>query len=159
MSATIQPAPIRKSLVVKADSQRCFAAFTGRIGSWWPRFATIGIAPQADVILEPRPGGRWYERGTDGSEAEWGKVLLWEPPTRVVLAWQIDGDFRYNPALITELEVRFTPVSALETRVDLEHRYLERLGERAAAIREQLDSGWAGILEGYGKLASGSAEG
>jgi hypothetical protein len=157
MSRTIQPAPIRRTLVVKADAPRAFSAFTDRIGSWWPRRTSIGTSPQADVIIEPRPGGRWYERGTDGSECEWGKVLVWEPPLRVVLAWQIDARFRYDPALVTEVELRFTQLAAAQTQVDFEHRYLERLGKEAAAVREQLDSGWPGILEAYRQLAAGAA--
>jgi uncharacterized protein YndB with AHSA1/START domain len=154
MTITLRPAPVRKSVVVQADIQRAFDAFVGRIGSWWPRFASIGTAPQTDVIIEPRAGGRWYERGSDGSECEWGKVLHWEPPTRLILAWQVDGNFRYNAALITEVEIHFTVLAARETRVDLEHRCLDRMGESAAAVREHLDSGWGRILEGYGQLAS-----
>lgn len=158
MSRTLQPAPIRKSVVLQTSQQRAFEAFTGQIGLWWPRFATIGSAPQADVIIEPRSGGRWYERGADGSECEWGKVLTWDPPSRLVLAWQIDGQFRYNPALITEVEIQFTVLGERETRVDLEHRYLERLGDSAAAARDSLDSGWGPILESYGQLAEGAAQ-
>ena len=146
---TIEPAPVRKTLVVKADIERSFVAFTSRIGSWWPRRRTIASVPQADVIIESRIGGRWYERGADGSECEWGKVLKWEPPSRLVLAWQIDADFKYNPACVTEVEVKFTALGADETRVDFEHRHLERLGERSQSLRDMLDSGWVGILELY----------
>jgi uncharacterized protein YndB with AHSA1/START domain len=153
MSKVIQPAPIRRTLVVQADLQRAFTAFTGRMGSWWPPAHSINPVPRADVIVEPHPGGRWYERGTDGSECEWGKVLAWEPPLRVVLAWQIDGQFRYNPAVVTEVELRFTALDARQTQVDFEHRHLERLGKNAVAIRDRLDSGWPGILEAYRQLA------
>jgi uncharacterized protein YndB with AHSA1/START domain len=151
---TINPAPVRKSLIVAADLQRCFAAFTARMGSWWPRSHSVGKSPQVTVIIEPRVGGRWYERGEDGSEAEWGKVLQWEPPTRVVLAWQLDHVWKYNPACITEVEINFTAVTALQTRVDLEHRYLERLGDNAAVVRDMLDSGWDSILGLYGENAA-----
>jgi uncharacterized protein YndB with AHSA1/START domain len=153
MSTVIQPAPIRRTLQVKADPQRAFSAFTSHIGSWWPRRMSIGSAPQADVILEPRAGGRWYERGADGTECEWGKVLVWEPPLRLVLAWQIDSRFHYDPALITEVELRFTALAVGGTQVDFEHRHLERLGDDAATIRGQLDSGWPGILDSYRQLA------
>ena len=155
-SPTISPAPVRKTLVVKADVHRSFQAFTSRMGSWWPRSKSIGTSPQAHVIIEPRTGGRWYERGQDGSETEWGKVLHWDPPGRLVLAWQIDGSWKYNPACVTEVEIHFTPVDAMQTRVELEHRHLERLGENAAAVREMLNSGWGGILELYGKLVAGT---
>jgi uncharacterized protein YndB with AHSA1/START domain len=149
--STIRPAPVRRSIVVKADVNRSFAAFTGGIGRWWPRSKTIGSAAQADVVLEGRAGGRWYERGEDGSECEWGKVLQWEPPSRVVLAWQIDGDWKYDPALVTEVEVTFTPLGVKETRVDIEHRNLERFGDKAARIREAFDSeeGWNGVLKSF----------
>jgi Activator of Hsp90 ATPase homolog 1-like protein len=145
----MSPAPVRKSLIVKAAPQRAFTVFTGRMGTWWPRSHTIATAARADVVMEPRPGGRWYERGEDGSETEWGKVLQWDPPARVLLAWQIDGSWKYNPACVTEVEINFTSVGVNETRIELEHRYLERLGENAHAIREQLNSGWGSILDLY----------
>lgn len=157
-NATIRPAPIRKSLVVQTSIERAFEAFAARIGSWWPSFASIGSSPQADVIIEPRAGGRWFERGADGSECEWGKVLTWEPPSRLVLAWQIDGNFRYNPALITEVEVLFTALAERQTRVDFEHRYLERLGEQAVPARDRMDSGWISILDAYGQLAGDTTD-
>ena len=97
----INPAPVRKSLVVAADRQRSFQAFTDRMGRWWPRSHTIGTSPPVTVVIEPRAGGRWYERGEDGSECEWGKVLQWDPPERLILAWQIDGNWKYNPACVT----------------------------------------------------------
>ncbi len=149
--STIRPAPVRRSIVVKADVNRSFSAFTGGIGGWWPRSKTIGSAALADVVLEGRAGGRWYERGEDGSECEWGKVLQWEPPSRVVLAWQIDGNWKYDPALVTEVEVTFTPLGSQETRVDIEHRDLERFGDKAARIREAFDSedGWNGVLKSF----------
>ena len=148
---TVQPAPVRKSIVVQADTQRSFTSFTAGIGRWWPRSKSIGSSPQTDVILEPRVGGRWYERGQDGSETEWGKVLSWDPPARLLLAWQIDAGFKYDPTLITEVEVTFTALGPSETRVDIEHRKLERLGEKAARLREAFDSdnGWSGVLREF----------
>ncbi len=151
-TATIRPAPVRKSLVVKADAQTCFAAFTAGIGRWWPRSKSIGSSAQEDVILEPRVGGRWYERGADGSECEWGKVLAWHPPARVILAWQVDTNWKFDATLITEVEITFTSVDAHQTRVDIEHRCLERLGEKAAQARNAYDSdnGWQGLLKTFG---------
>jgi uncharacterized protein YndB with AHSA1/START domain len=156
---TISPAPVRKSLVVAADVNRSFQAFTSRMGSWWPKSKSVGKSPQVAVVIEPRPGGRWYERGEDGSESEWGKVLQWEPPTRLILAWQLDGTWKYNPAVITEVEVNFTAVNATQTRVDFEHRHLERLGEGAQAIRDMLNSGWGGLLDLYAASAKAGAGG
>jgi len=82
----ITPAPVRKTIVVKAPQARAFEVFTTRFGSWWPKSHHIGSAEMAEAIVEPRMGGRWYEKGVDGSECEWGKVLAWEPPFRVVLS-------------------------------------------------------------------------
>jgi uncharacterized protein YndB with AHSA1/START domain len=156
---TIRPAPVRKSITVKADAARAFEVFTGRIGRWWPRSHCIGSSPQKDVLLEPRAGGRWYEIGEDGAQCNWGKVLAWEPPARVLLAWQIGTDWKYDADLVTEVEVTFTPVGADETRVDLEHRNLERLGEKAETVRTAIDSegGWSGILKLYAEMAEKGA--
>jgi uncharacterized protein YndB with AHSA1/START domain len=148
---TIKLAPVQKTLVVKSNVERAFTAFTSRMGSWWPRSHSTASSPLVDVIVEPRAGGRWYERGEDGSETEWGKVLHWQPPAKVVLAWQLDGSWKYNPACVTEVEINFTALGAQQTRVDLEHRHLERLGDNAGAVRELLNSGWGGILELYAK--------
>jgi uncharacterized protein YndB with AHSA1/START domain len=153
---TIIPAPIRKTLIIKADVARAFDTFVARMGRWWPKAHSIGSSPTVDVIIEPRAGGRWYERGENGAECEWGKVLVWEPPTRLVLAWQIDGRFKYSADCMTEVEVNFKRLSATETQVDFEHRHLERLGDNAAAIRELLNSGWPGILDQY-RTAAASA--
>jgi uncharacterized protein YndB with AHSA1/START domain len=144
--------PIRRSIVVKTSQQEAFTAFTSRMGSWWnPAFSISPTrAPIKDVIVEPRTGGKWYERGTDGSECQWGKVLLWDPPTKLILAWQITSEWQFGADFLTELEVRFTPESG-GTRVDLEHRLLERYGDAAAEIRGKFESpmGWAGLLERF----------
>ena len=147
----ILPAPVNRSVVVKADVERSFAAFTGRMGRWWPRTHSIGSTPLADVIVEPRVGGRWYERGAEGSECEWGKVLAWDPPGRLILAWQLDANWKYDPALVLEVEITFTALQGGMTRVDLEHRNLERYGDKAAAVRDMIgsDNGWMGILKSF----------
>ena len=147
----IRPAPVNRSVVVKAEVERSFAAFTGRMGRWWPRTHSIGAAPLADVVVEPRVGGRWYERSTDGAECEWGKVLAWEPPGRLILAWQLDANWKYDPALVLEVEITFTALQGGMTRVDLEHRNLERYGDKAAAVRDMIgsDNGWMGILKSF----------
>lgn len=155
MSLTISPAPVRKSIHVKAPLQKAFDVFTAGMGRWWLKSHSINKgSPIADVIMEPFAGGRWFERGDDGSECTWGKVLAWEPPARVVLAWQIDGTWTHNPDVMTEVEVRFT-AEADGTRVDLEHRDLERFGEQAVKTRDALDSpgGWSGLLQSYATAA------
>jgi uncharacterized protein YndB with AHSA1/START domain len=151
----IKPAPVRRSLIVKAGAERAFAVFARKIGNWWPHSHHIGRKAIADVVLEPRAGGRWYERAEDGSECEWGRVLEWEPPARLLLAWQIGGDWKFDPTLVTEVEVTFTALGANETQVVLEHRNLERFGDSARAVRDAIDSpgGWTGILAAFGALA------
>jgi len=150
----IMPAPVRKSIRVEAAPARAFELFASRMGRWWPRSHSINGSLIRDVIVEGREGGRWYERGEDGSECEWGRVLVWEPPSRLVLAWQIDGQWRFDPNLLTEVEVRFIPEGEA-TRVELEHRHIERFGDLADATRAALDSpgGWGGLLEGFAAAA------
>lgn len=150
---TIEPAPVRKTLMVKASAARAFEVFTNGIGRWWPATHSIGAAPQKLAVLEPGVGGRWYEIGEDGSQCDWGRVLSWEPPSRLVLAWQIGPDFRFDPDLVTEVELRFFEEGPTTTRVEFEHRHLERMGERAAATRESLNGGWGGLLDIYVTVA------
>jgi uncharacterized protein YndB with AHSA1/START domain len=155
MTMHIRPAPVRKSITVKTDAGRAFDVFTSRIGSWWPHSHSIGSSPQKNIVLEPRTGGRWFEIGEDGSECNWGKVLAWEPPSRVLLAWQINGDWKYDPDLVTEVEVTFTALAPGLTRVDLEHRNLERFGDKVEPVRNAIDSegGWTQIIKLYGQAA------
>ncbi len=159
MITTIRPAPVRKSITVEADAKHAFEVFTARIGSWWPRSHCIASSPQKDVVIEPRTGGRWYEIGEDGSQCDWGKVLAFEPPARLLLAWQINGSWKYDPDLVTEVEVKFTPLDGGRTRVELEHRNLERMGDKAEDVRTAINSegGWSGILKTYAEVAEKSA--
>jgi uncharacterized protein YndB with AHSA1/START domain len=155
MTAGISPVPVRKSIRVEARPERAFELFTSTMGRWWPRSHSINTSPIADVVIEGRAGGRWYERGEDGSECSWGRVLAWEPPSRLVLAWQISAQWHYDPQLVTEVEVRFLPDGDSATRVELEHRSLERYGEAAEGVRGLFDSpgGWSGVLEGFAASA------
>ena len=154
----IRPAPVKRSVVVKAGLERSFAAFTGNIGRWWPRSHHIGAGPMGNVVLEGRVGGRWYEVGTDGVECEWGKVLGWEPPTRLILGWQLNANWKYDPTFVTEVEVVFTALEGGGTRVDLEHRDLERFGDQGGRLREMIgsDNGWLGILKSFAAEADGA---
>ncbi len=117
-----------------------------------------------ELVLEPRIGGRWYEVGEDGRACDWGKVLAYEPPTSIVLAWQLNQDWKYDASFVTELEVRFV-AEGTATRVELEHRNLDRFGARADALRADLDSqeGWTGALVAFAayldrSLAEGGSE-
>jgi uncharacterized protein YndB with AHSA1/START domain len=142
---------VEHTLTVDAPIERAFAVFTDGFGRWWPATHHIGKTDLVDAVMEPRSGGRWYERNADGSECDWGYVIAWEPPRRVLLAWQLGADWRYDAELITEVEVRFE-ADGERTQVTLEHRHLERMGERAEEVRRAIDSpeGWRGILARYG---------
>ena len=152
---------VRKSITVEADQQRAFAVFTERHGAWWPAAYHVGNVEYETAVIEPFAGGRWYERGVDGSESVWGHVLVWEPPRRLVLAWQISADWQFDAKLRTEIEVRFEPDGENRTRVELEHRHFDGFGARAAEMRAIFDSGgvpgapqgWAGILRAYAEVA------
>jgi uncharacterized protein YndB with AHSA1/START domain len=155
MNRTITVAPVRKSVHVSAAPARAFEVFTTGFARWWPPSHSIGKVPQKEVVIEPRVGGRWFERGEDGSECDWGKVLVWEPPARIVLGWQLNADFKFDPSVTTEVEVRFIAEGDV-TRVELEHRHLERLGDQGEVLREKVGSpnGWAGLLEIYAAAAA-----
>lgn len=148
MTGQIRPAPVRKSVHVNAPAEHAFEVFTSGIGRWWPRTHKIGPADLDRPIIEPREGGRWYELDIDGSECDIGRVAVWQPPSRLVLIWQLTPQFVFDPQLITEVEVLFTPEEG-GTRVDLEHRDLERMGERADAMRESVSGpgGWPLLLQ------------
>jgi uncharacterized protein YndB with AHSA1/START domain len=148
---SIKPAPVKKSVSVKASPERAFEVFTAGFDKWWPRSHSIGDSPLKEAIIEPREGGRWYARLENGTEAAWGDVLAWEPPRRVLLAWRIGANWQYDPDLLTEVEVTFTPEVGGATRVELEHRHLERMGEGAEAVRASVESdgGWQGLLRAF----------
>jgi hypothetical protein len=150
-------APVRKEIVVEASQVRAFRVFTEEHGQWWP-LATHHIGEKAaeTAIIEPRAGGRWFERAADGTECLWGKVAVWDPPGRLVLSWEISPNWKHDETLATEVEVRFVVLGPALTRIELEHRQLERLGDAAEAMRGAFDSegGWSGILQAYAARAA-----
>jgi uncharacterized protein YndB with AHSA1/START domain len=148
---------VRKTVNVQAPPDVAWRVFTEKLGSWWPLTTyKIGKANAVDAIIEPRVGGRWYERGEDGSTCEWGRVLTWEPHTRLVLSWEITADWQHDPNLQTEVEVRFIADGKNGTRVELEHRRLDRYGARRDEIRGIFDSdaGWKALLDAFAARAS-----
>jgi uncharacterized protein YndB with AHSA1/START domain len=147
--------PVRKEVVVNASQERAFRVFTDGIDRWWPRQHHIGKTPLKQSILEPGLGGRWYSVCEDGSECDVGKVLAWDPPHRLVLAWQITAQWQYDPSFLTEIEVTFTPEAPKRTRVVLEHRNLDRYGTPAPDFRKRIDApdGWTLILASYARAA------
>jgi uncharacterized protein YndB with AHSA1/START domain len=152
-------APVRKSITVRADQQRAFQIFFDQFDAWWPRTHHIGTAPMKKATIEGKVGGRCYSEQIDGTECDFGTVLVWDPPHRVVWAWQIDGKWRYQADLArsSEVEVRFTAIGGGSTRVELEHRHLARHGDDADAIRTAIDSpnGWVGLLDLYSAQVEG----
>lgn len=155
----ISPAPIRKSIRVKAPPEKAFGVFTTGMGKWWLKSHSLLKSPQHDVVIEPCAGGRWFEVGEDGSEYEWGRVLIWSPNERVVLAWQLNADWTYDADFETTVEVRFVP-DGDHTLVEFEHRDLERFGPRADELRggyeSGMDGGWTALLDQYRQLCEAS---
>lgn len=136
---------IQKEILVEASQETCFNVFTRRMGDWWPKSHHIGRCPMTRSFLEPGRDGRWYSRHADGSEVTIGHVLTWDPNDLLVLIWQIDGNFQFNPAINTEVEVRFVAEGPGRTRVKFHHKNLERLAGGAKVI-ESMDEGWGTIL-------------
>ncbi len=147
-------APVNCSLQVKLNPTDAFELFTSRMGDWWPKGKTVGTLPHETVVLEPHVGGRWFERDKEGRETPWGHVLAWEPPRRVLLAWQITCTLGFDPALVTEVELTFTANPVGGTTVHLEHRNLERFGTDAAVFAERLREGWPLRLSEFAGWAS-----
>jgi DNA-binding transcriptional ArsR family regulator len=144
---------VTKSVVVEVPRVQAFEFFI-RQEAWWPvRTHHLAEPPGETAILEPFVGGRWFERWPDGREYDWGTVLVWEPPRRIVVTWQVGAGWVYepDPARASEIEVRFLAESPRRTRVEFEHRHLERYGEQAERMRAVLDApeAAAGVLRAY----------
>lgn len=150
-SKIIAIAPVRKTIVVEANQAHAFDVFTNGLDRWWPKDHHIGATPVVKELLEPREGGRWYTTHEDGSEVITGHMLVWDPPRRIVLTWEINGQWKHesNRAYASEIEVQFIAETPDRTRVELEHRNFERMPDTAGAhaMRESVDGGWPGILE------------
>ena len=149
--------PVLKVISVKATVEHAFDVFTRGFDSWWPREHHIGKSSLKRAIIEGKAGGRCYSEQVDGTDCPWGRVLVWEPPSRVVIAWQITPQWQYEPDLekSSEVEITFTPEAGGTTRVQLEHRHFERHGAGAAAMKAGVDSpnGWGGLLVLYARMA------
>jgi uncharacterized protein YndB with AHSA1/START domain len=142
---------VRRTINVSASQQRAFEVFTVQFGKWWPRDYQIGQSPMADFVLEPKVGGRWYELGVDGSECDTGRVIAFDPPERLILAWQLNEQWQYDPdpGHASEVEVRFIAEGPSQTRVELEHRGFDRHGAGADGVHDSVDAptGWTYVLE------------
>jgi uncharacterized protein YndB with AHSA1/START domain len=150
---TAKTSTVRKTLNVNVPVERAFAVFTEKMSAWWPATHHIAKQPFVEIEIERRKGGRWFERAADGTECDWGRVLAWEPPHRVAFAWHLQADWKFDPdpEKASEVEIRFFATDAGETRVELEHRNLERHSASWEQVRTSVDSpgGWTAILENF----------
>jgi uncharacterized protein YndB with AHSA1/START domain len=147
---------VRRQVVVEAPADEAFRAFTERFGAFKPPEHNLLAAPIAETVFEPRVGGHIYDRGIDGSECRWARVLVYEPPQRVVFSWDIGPTWQVEEALenTSEVEVQFIAESPQRTRVELEHRNLDRHGPGWESVADGVghDGGWQLYLARYAAL-------
>ena len=161
MNTRIAAAPVKHSIVVEAPIERAFKVFTEDFGSFKPREHNLLAVPIAETVFEPRAGGNVYDRGVDGSECRWARVLAFEPPNRVVLSWDISPRWQIetNPDKTSEWEVRFIAETPNRTRLELEHRHLERHREGWEGVRDGVegDQGWPLFLRRFAEVIAHKA--
>lgn len=166
MASTSNEATIAvcKSVRVKAPIERAFSVFVEQMETWWPATHHIGTTPFEAIFVEPRVGGRWYERNVEGAQCDWGTVLKWDPPHRVAFSWHVgpghdSPDWEMDPDIskASEVEIRFTAEGAEMTLVELEHSKLERHGEGWERLRAMFDGpgAWEGILAKFAEKVEG----
>jgi uncharacterized protein YndB with AHSA1/START domain len=153
MTMQVDETTVATSVMVDAPAEHAFRVFTEGIGSWWDPSHHILDADLAEMVFEPRAGGHIIDRGTDGSECRWSRVLAYDPPHRVCFSWDISlrWELETDPARTSEIEVTFTPDGPSRTRVVLTHRHLDRHGEGWEAMRDAVGSGWS--LDSYAAVA------
>jgi uncharacterized protein YndB with AHSA1/START domain len=134
--------PIEIAFDVACSPAHAFDTWARRTSTWWPTSHSVSTERGLIVTFEPRVGGRIYERTPGGDEHDWGRVLAWEPPARIVYSWHLRAD----AADATEVEIRFEPAQGGGTRVEIQHRGWERLGEAAASRRDGNNTGWSSLL-------------
>ena len=153
-------AVVRREIVVEAPREKAFRVFTEQFGAFKPPEHNLLAAPIAETVFEPRVGGHIYDRGTDGSECRWARVLVYEPPQRVVFSWDIGPTWQLEtePDNTSEVEVRFVAETPERTRVELEHRNLDRHGPGWESVASGVghDQGWPLYLDRYAALLGGS---
>src|SRR5262249_13959958 len=158
-TAQTEATSVSTAIVVDVPVERAFTVFTDDIASWWPPDHHILESELKDMVFEPRAGGYLYDRGVDGSECRWARVLVYEPPTRVVFSWDISLQWKVETdrARTSEVEVRFIAEGPERTRVVLEHRHLERHGEGWQSMRDAVgsDGGWPNGLRVFAAYVTG----
>ena len=157
MSEQTTVAPVRRSVTVAAAPERAFAVFTDGFATWWPSGHSVIAGGYEAAIIEPREGGRWYERGKTGAECDWGRVLAYEPPHRILLSWHLDAEFEVDPEPehASEVQVTFT-AEGDGTRVELEHRHFERHARDGHKVADAVsrEGGWGALLDLYAQAAA-----
>jgi uncharacterized protein YndB with AHSA1/START domain len=156
MTIAIKIAPVRKSVRVNASPSQAFEIFTSGLGRWWPRDKGIGQLPMKAAVMETRLGGRWYELAEDGTQTNIGKIIVWDPPHRFVVTWEINSQWKPDTTVSSEVEVQFIPEGANATRVELEHRKFEQLGAGGESVRTAVDGGWPAMLQRFKNEAEAS---
>ena len=156
MNRAIQIAAVRKSVVVEATPAEAFEFFTAQIDRWWPRSHSIGSTPLVQSFIEPRVGGRWYSRHEGGEEVTVGHVRVWQPGERLVVGWEINGNFKPETRveLSSEVEVKFVAAAPGRTRVELEHRNFEKMEDGRQKMHDAVENGWPGILALFATFCS-----
>jgi len=156
MTQSATTTSVRRHIVVNATITEAFKGFTERFGDFKPREHNLLKAPIAETVFEARVGGNIYDRAIDGSECRWARILVFEPPDRVVFSWDISPRWQIepNPELTSEVEVRFFAETPQRTRVELEHRNLDRHGFGWESVRDGVDNeaGWTLYLQRYAAL-------
>lgn len=152
---------VRRQVAVDAPIERAFDLFVGRFGDFKPKEHNLLGVPIVDTVVDTHVGGHIYDRGEDGSECRWARILAFEPPTRIVFSWDIGPTWQIEPdeSKTSEVEVRFVAESPERTRVELEHRHLERHGPGWDGVRDGVaeDGGWPSYLDRYVGLVASSA--
>ena len=150
---------VRRSIVVNAPIDTAFRVFTDRFGDFKPPEHNLLAVPIAETVFEPRVGGHIYDRGTDGSECRWARILAYDPPNRVVFSWDIGPTWQIepDPGRTSEVEVTFIAETPDRTRLELEHRHLDRHGPGWESVRDGIghDQGWPLYLDRYAGLLAG----
>jgi uncharacterized protein YndB with AHSA1/START domain len=142
--------PLRIELDVACPPEQAFDLWTTKTSMWWPTSHTVSARSDVEIVIEPSVGGRIYERTPDGEEHDWGKVTVWEPPSRISYLWHL----RQDRSDATEVQITFTPATPTGTRMSIEHRGWELLGARGADQRNRNERGWAHLLPHF-KAADG----
>jgi hypothetical protein len=151
-------APVRKTVRVKVPLAHAFDVFTSGLSRWWPRDHGIGGKPIEKVLMETHLGGRWLEISEDGTETSAATIIVWDPPRRFTMVWQVNARWKPDLAMKSEVDVSFTPDGPDATLVELVHHKFETMGaEAGASMRKDVDGGWPGLMQRYLKEAEREA--